>query len=165
MKPLYALVQQHRALEVLDAEEIDEQTLADTLEALEGEITVKATSCAAYIQNLASFADSVDEASKKLAERAARIRRKSDWVRAYLLNQLKGAGVSKIQAPEFTLSIRKNPMAVMIKPDAVIPAEYMVQPEAPPPRADKKLIKAALEAGTAIEGCSLEQGERLEIRI
>lgn len=165
MKPLHELVSQHRALAVIDPEEVDEQTLADTLAGLEGEITIKATSCAAYVRNCEAFAETVENAAKQLNERAARIRRKADWLRFYLLQQMKGAQLTKIQSPEFTVSIRKNPIAVHIEPDAVIPPEYMVQPEPPPPRPDKKAIKAALEAGTEVEGCRLEQGERVDIRV
>lgn len=164
MKPLYQLVTQHRALEALDAEEVDEQTLANTLEALEGEIEIKATSCAAHIQNLDAFAEMVKDASAKLAARAARIQRKSDWLRSYLLNQMRGAGISKIKAPEFTVSIRKNPASVLIGEHAAIPTEYMVQPAPPPARPDKKKLKEALERGTVIDGVALEQTERLDIR-
>jgi hypothetical protein len=163
MKPLYALVEQYRELERLDVEDIDEQTLADTLEALQGEIAVKATNCALFARNIETFADTVDEAAQQMAERAKRMRRKADGVRAYLLNQMRGAGISKIQAPEFTVSIRKNPVAVQIKPEAVIPSEFMVQPKAPPPHVDKRKLADALKTGTIVDGCWLEQAERLHI--
>ena len=165
MKPLYELVAQYRELQTLDAEEVDDQTFADTLEALGGEITEKATNVALYYRNLDSFADQVEETAKKLSERAARIRRRGEWLRAYLLNQLRGAGISQIKAPEFTISIRKNLAAVIIGAGAQVPAEFMVQPEPTPPRPDKKLIKEALQAGRVVEGCWLEQGERLEIKV
>jgi tRNA U34 2-thiouridine synthase MnmA/TrmU len=164
MKPLYALVEQYRELERLDVEEIDEQALADTLEALSGEITVKATNCALFARNIETFADTVDEAAQQMAERAKRMRQKAAGVRAYLLNQMRGAGITKIQAPEFTVSIRKNPAAVQIAPDAAIPQEYMVVPEPPPPRPDKRKLAEALKAGAVIDGCHLEQTERLDIR-
>jgi hypothetical protein len=164
MKPLFALVEQYRELERLDVEEIDEQTLADTLEALQGEITVKATNCALFARNIETFAATVDDAALQMAERAKRLRRKADSIRGYLLNQMRGAGISKIQAPEFTVSIRKNPAAVHIAPDAAIPLEYWVTPEPPPARPDKRKLAEALKAGTAIDGVTLEQTERLEIR-
>lgn len=164
MKSLYALVEQFRALEQLDIEDVDEQTLADTLERLQGEIQVKATNCALFARNIETFADTVDAAAKQMAERAKSLRRKSDSVRAYLLSQLRGAGITKIQAPEFTISVRKNPAAVMVKPDAVIPEEYYVQPEPPPPRLDKKKLAEHLKEGVYIDGVWLEQGERLDIR-
>jgi hypothetical protein len=164
MKPLYALVEQYRELERLDVEDLDEQTLADTLEALQGEITVKATNCALFARNIETFADTVDEAAAQMAERAKRLRRKSESIRAYLLNQMRGAGISKIQAPEFTVSIRKNPAAVQIAPDTTIPSEYMVVPEPPPPRVDKRKLAEALKNGAVIDGVHLEQTERLDIR-
>lgn len=163
-KPLYALVEQYRELEQLDVEDLDEQALADTLEALQGEITVKATNCALFARNIETFADTVEAAAQQMTERAARLRRKSTAVREYLLNQMRGAGITKISAPEFTVSIRKNPVAVQIAADAAIPQEYMVVPEPPPPRPDRKKLKDALQTGAVIDGVRLEQGERLDIR-
>lgn len=164
MKPLYQLVAQYRDLQAIDPEELDQQTLADTLEGLGGEITEKATNVAYFVRNIETFAETVDEAAEAMKERAQRFREKARGIRTYLLNQMQGAGITKIQAPEFTLSIRKNPTAVMIAPDARIPSEYMVVPPPPPPRPDKKLIKEALESGIPIDGCHLEQGSRLEIK-
>jgi hypothetical protein len=164
MHPLYQLVQQHRELARLDPEEIDEQTLLDTLEGLEGEITVKAQSCAATVRNMEVFAETIDAAAKQMKERADRLRRKSEWLRAYLLNNMQAAGISKITAPEFTVSIRKNPPAVIVDENVKLPDEYMVTPPAPPPKPDKQKISAALKAGKTIDGCALVQGERLEIR-
>jgi hypothetical protein len=164
MKPLYALVEQYRELERVDIEDLDEQALADTLEALQGEITVKATNCALFARNVETFADTVDAAAAQMAERAKRLRRKSESIREYLLNQMRGAGISKIQTPEFTVSIRKNPAAVQIAPDTTIPSEYMVVPEPPPPRVDKRKLAEALKGGAVIDGVRLEQSERLDIR-
>jgi len=164
LKPLYSLVAQYRELERIDVEEIDEQTLADTLEALGGEIALKVTNCALFTRNLETFADTIDEAAQAMKERAERFRNKAAGIRKYVLNAMQGAGITKIQAPEFTISIRKNPAAVMIAPDARIPSEYMMTPEPPPPRPDKKRLKEALESGQAIDGCHLEQGQRIDIR-
>lgn len=164
MKPLYQLVTQYRELQALDPEEIDSQTLTNTLEGLGGEITEKATNVAFYARNIESFADQVDEAAAAMADRAKRLREKAKGIRGYLLNQMRGAGITKITAPEFTVSIRKNPAAVQIRPDAAIPQEFMVTPEPPPPSPDKRKIAEALKAGTAIDGCWLEHGERLDIR-
>lgn len=164
MKPLYALVEQYRELERLDVEDMAEQELADTLEALQGEIQVKATNCALFARNVETFADTIDAAAKQMAERAKRMRSKADSIRAYLLNQMRGAGITKITAPEFTISVRKNPAAVMVKPDAAIPPEYWVTPEPPPPRLDKKKLAEHLKEGVLIDGVWLEQGERLDIR-
>jgi hypothetical protein len=164
MKPLFQLVEQYRQLQAIDPEEVDSQTLSDTLEALGGEIQEKAKNVAYYARNIESFADQVDEAAAQMKERAKRLREKASGIRGYILNQMQGAGITKIQAPEFTLAIRKNPPAVQIKSDASIPSDYMVKPEPPAPYPDKRKLADALKAGTVIDGVSLEQGVRLDIR-
>ena len=50
----------------------------------------------------------------RLAERAAKMRKRSDWLRGYLYTNLKASGQTKVDSPEFTISIRKNPPAVQI---------------------------------------------------
>lgn len=164
MTHLYQLVSQYRELQALDAEDIDEQALADTLEGLGGEIELKAKNVAYYARNIEAFADTVDDAAAKMADRAKRLRKKAEGVRAYLLNQMQGAGITKIQAPEFTIAIRKNAAAVQIKPEATIPSQYWVTPEPPPPRLDKQKLKEDLKAGVIVDGAYLEQAERLDIR-
>lgn len=167
MKPLYALVEQHNALERIDLEEIDEQTLLDTLEGLEGEITLKATSCAATVRNMEEFADMIEAAAEKMQGRAAKLRRKVEWLRGYLLSNMKASGITKIKAPEFSVSIQRNPPSVQILEGAQIPAEYMVTPEPPPPpapRPDKPRIAEALKAGEVINGCQLVVGQRIVIK-
>jgi hypothetical protein len=164
MTQLYQLVSQYRELQQLDAEEIPEDVLRDTLEALGGELELKATNVAMYVENLASFADQIDEAAKAMKERASRVRKRSDAVRQYLMSMMQAAQITKIEAPQFTLAIRKNPPALFIAPDVVIPAEFMVTPPAPAPYPDKAKLKQAIKDGLVIDGVRLEQGERLEIK-
>jgi len=164
MSHLYKLVAQYRELQQLDAEEVPEDVLRDTLEALGGELEIKATNVAAFCKNLDSFADQIDEAAKAMKERGARVRRKSDAVRQYLMSMMQAAQITKIESPEFTLAIKKNPPALFIAPDVVVPAEFMVTPPAPAPYPDKAKLKQALKDGLHIDGVRLEQGERLEIK-
>ena len=164
---LYKLTEDFRFLERSDTEDFDEhslEALENTLAGLAHDIQVKATNVAYFTRNLETFADTIEEAAKAMQERAARFRRKASGIRAYLLNQMQGAGITKIQAPEFTISVRKNPAAVLIAEDATIPPQFMVTPPAPPPRPDKVSLKKALEAGEVIDGVHLEASVRLDIR-
>jgi hypothetical protein len=164
MTALYKLVAQYRELQQIDAEEIPEEVLRDTLEALGGELTEKATNVAMLCQNLDTFAQNIDLAAKQMKDRALRVQRRADQVRHYLHVMMEAAEITKIEAPEFTLAIKKNPPAVVIAPDAKVPDEFIVTPPAPAPYPDKAAIKNALKAGREIEGCRLDQGTRLEIR-
>ncbi len=128
---------------------------------------VKATNVARFVLNVEAMAEAVENASKAMKERAARIRRRADSVREYLRVNMQGAGIKKIEAVEFTLVLKKNPPAVVIDDAEQIPAVYMVTPPpAPPPepRPDKKAIADALKAGAEVPGAHIEQAERLEIK-
>lgn len=165
---LYRLTDQYRELERLADDDIPEEVIRDTLEALTGEIEVKATNVAKFAGNLAMLRDAVDEAAKAMKERAARINRKVDALHHYILNNMKACGITKIESPEFTLSVQKNPPAVVIDDEGSIPDEYMVTPPpAPPPvaRPDKKAITDAIKGGATVDGAHLEYGYRLKVKI
>lgn len=163
--PLYQLVDQYRHLQVLEDPELPEEAVRDTLEGLEGEITVKAANVARFIANQESFAEAVEEAAKAMSERAKRLQRRAENIRQYLLVQMQAAGLERIECPEFTVAVRKNPPSVVVDSVGELPSEYFAPPPPPPePRPDKKAIAAALKAGAAVPGARLEQSVRLDIR-
>lgn len=164
MTALYQLASQFRELEALGADELDEETLRTTLEGLEGELTLKATNIALFSQNLEALAEMTGDAAQKLKARADRLKSRADALKQYLFIHLQAAGVRKIEAPEFTISIKKNPPSVDIDPLATIPDQYLIPPEPQLPKPDKQAISRALKAGKAVNGCRLIQLERLDIR-
>jgi hypothetical protein len=129
MKPLFALVEQYRALEAIDTDgELDEhalQAIKDTLEGLEGEIEIKATNVGGFILNLEAYAEAAAKAAKELAARAKRFERRAGVMREYLRVQMNAAGIKKIEGPQFTLARKLNPPAVVIDPDAKVPPQYL----------------------------------------
>lgn len=164
---LYQLAGQHKALESLSVDETDEaalQAMYDTLDGLEGEITLKAKSVAGYVLGIEAMAQATLDASKRLVERSRRIQKRADAMRQYLHHHMEAVGMTKIESAEFTLSIRKNPPSVQIIDQDAIPQEFWVQPPAPPPSLDKRGIASKLKLGTAVPGCELAQSTRLEIR-
>jgi hypothetical protein len=163
---LFEITRQLRALEDLSLDEdVPPEVIRDTIEGLQGDFDAKAVDVAKFILALESNAAEVKEAAKRMAARAAAIERRADSVRNYLLFQMQSANVTKIARPEFVIRRATNPPAVQIRDPALIPAEYWVQPEPPPPRVDKTLLKAALKAGAVIEGAFMESGERVEIKL
>lgn len=163
--PLYELVRYQHDLQLLaDAGEIPPEQIADTLDALDGDIREKAIDVAAFTRNLDATAQAVREAAKAMLSRADRIEKRAESIRNYLLFQCQAAGVSKIESPWFTLAVRKNPPSVVIDDETQIPPEYIVQPPPPAPRPDRDAIKRAIKSGADVPGCHLLQTERLEIR-
>lgn len=165
---LYKLASQHQELEQLGTDdELDETTLEairNTLDGLEGDLQTKGQSIAAVALNMEAWAKAAKDASKQLSERARRIEKRADALREYMRAALETAGLTKIDGPEFTIAIRKNPASVQIAPGADLGDEWMVFPEAPPPTPDKRKIAEALKAGQKVIGCSLISTTRLDIR-
>lgn len=184
MSTLYEIVAQYRSLETLDAsDDLPAEVIRDTLEGLTGELTVKATNVARYILNCESMADAVEGAAKQMKARAERIRKRADSIREYLKVNMQGAGITKIEATEFVLALKKNPPAVIVDNEADIPLMFKPFPPPPPPPVrtiDKKAIADALKAHAAlikalpegqaapvtpVPGCHLAQADRLEIKL
>lgn len=162
---LYEISHDYRAaVDKLADLDLPEEVVADTLESMGGELQVKATSVAAFIRNLEASAAAIKDAEAQMAARRRAIENRAARVKDYLLANMIVAGVQKVESPYFKLAVRDNPPAVEIYEPLMIPAQYMVTPEPPPPAPDKKAIAAALKAGTEVAGCKLTRGVRLEIR-
>lgn len=165
MTALYELAAEYRAdAEKLADMDLDEQTLADTLEGLSGELEVKAQNVIMFTRNLEATAAAIKEAEAQMAARRKALENRAAGLRRYVLENMQFAGIQKIECPFFKLSIRDNPAAVDIYEPGLIPAQYMKQPEPPPPAPDKTAIKAAITAGTEVPGARLTKGTRLEIK-
>lgn len=164
--PLYQLVQYQSQLEALaDSGEVPPEQIADTLNALEGDIKEKAVSVAAFTRNLDASADAIREAAKAMLNRADRIEKRAESIRNYLLFNMQASGISKIECEWFVLTVRKNPPSVVVDDESALPHEFIVQPPPPAARPDKAAIARALKDGREVPGARLLQAERLEIKV
>lgn len=165
MTSLYVLAHDYRILaERLGDMDIDEQTMLDTLEGEAGELETKAISVAAVARNMEATAASIKEAEGQMAARRKALEARAGRLRAYLMENMRHAGIRRVECPQFALAIRDNPPAVDVFDAEQIPSEYMRQPEPPPPAPDKTAIKEALKLGRDVPGARLVQGQRLDIK-
>lgn len=165
MNTLYDIAAEYRqtANKLADLD-LDEQTIADTLEGMSGALEVKAQNVVMFARNLEATATAIKEAETAMASRRKAIEHRAAGLRRYALSAMQVAGVQSIECPYFKLSVRKNPPAVEVFDAAQIPAQFMRTPEPPPPAPDKKAITEAIKAGQEVPGARLVSGERLEVR-
>ncbi len=65
---LYQIADQYlQDMQMLQERDLDDQTFADTLESLSGDLEVKATNVAMFIRNLEASADAIKAAEKQKA--------------------------------------------------------------------------------------------------
>lgn len=162
---LYALASEYEQIaNKLMEMDLDEQTIADTLESVSGDLETKAVNVAMFIRNIESSAEQIKQAEKQMAERRKALENKATSVKQYLFDNMKRVEVTKIDSPYFSLTIKKNPPKLVIDDAGKIPTNMYIYPEPPAPYPDNEAIKSALKNGVEIEGAHLEQGERLEIK-
>ena len=165
MTALYILADQYKAAASSLADlELDEQTIADTLESLSGDLEVKAVNVAMFARNLEATAVAIKEAEAQMAARRKAMEKRADNLRAYILRCMESTGIKKIDGPHFALNVKANPASVEVFDPFQVPAEYMRQKPPPAPEPDKTAIKAAIQAGKEVPGAKLTQGKRLEIK-
>lgn len=162
---LYQIADEYlRDLDRLNEADLDDQTFADTLESLGGELEVKATNVAMFIRNLEANADAIKAAEAAMYARRKALENKVERIKTYLLDNMMRTGITKIECPYFKLSVVDNPESVVIDSLTAVPAEFMRQPEPPPPAPDKVALKEALKAGKVIDGIRLERKKSLRIK-
>lgn len=165
MTALYQLVGQYQQdLAILEDIDIDEQTFIDTLESMRGELDIKATSVAMMVRNLEVSSDAIKVAEQTLSIRRKAIDNRVKRIRAYLLECMQKAEIQKIDSPMLVLSIKKNPPAVEIFDERMVPADYWREPPPPEKIIDKAIIARALKDGFDVPGSRLTQSLRLEIK-
>ena len=144
------------------AGEVDDQTIADTLESLTGDLTEKADNIGKLSKMLTRQADACDLEATRLKDRAVQLRKRNDSVLAYLQANMAVAGFRKVENSLFNIALRKIPDVVQLD-EELLPKKWLVERTTYAP--DKQGIKAAIEAGQEIRGATLVTGrEKLYIR-
>ena len=162
MSTLYELTNDYLTLlDMAEDPDIDPQAFADTLEALGGELEMKADGYARVMKELEGRAATMRFESKRLENGYKTIERNIDRMKHALQDSMVATDKRKFKTDLFSFSIRKNPASVVIDHETSIPPEFLIPQD---PKIDKKAIKAAIDRGDNITFAHLEQGESLIIR-
>jgi hypothetical protein len=140
--------------------DIDQETLADTLEG----ITDLREMLAEIIRSALDDEALAAGLSTRLSEMKARIERfemNAKRKRELALKAMNDADIPKLLVADFTASLRHGAHTLGVIEENKIPAAYW-RPQ--PPKLDRQGLLAALKAGTAIEGAVLEP-PRLQLSV
>lgn len=138
---------------------------AELMERMEVAVQVKAAGIALYCEKLDAMIEAVDVTIRKLQARKKALQNRKESLKEYALSAMQMHGIKKIECPECTLTVQKNPHKVEIDDERMIPSEFWVYPPAPPPYVDKEKVKKAyLDDGEVVQGTRVVQTEGLRIR-
>ena len=164
MANIYELTADYlRIQEMMEDPELDPQTLADTMEAVEGELEMKAENYARIMKNIESDAEGLENEIRRLTSRKRAMETNIKNMKMALQSMMTITGKTKFKTDLFSFGIQKNAPSVVIDTDINnLPTEFLKFRE---PEVDKTKLKEALKNGEDLEGFAhLEQSESLRIR-
>lgn len=136
---------------VRDHPDIDEETLADTLDGITGAKDLVASLIrdsnedAAQAHGLGEYIASLESRKARLIDRAAKRK-------AAALTLLQEIDERKLERPEFTASVTPGRPKVVVSEPTLLPDRFL-RPQ--PPKPDMAAIKDAIEEGEIVPGAML----------
>jgi hypothetical protein len=131
--------------------DLDEQTLADTVEGLTDLHEIVAAIVRSTLVDQA-LATGLRLRMKEMQERLDRFEDRASKRRGIARDVMREADIKKITAPDFTVSIRESSPSLTIADEAAIPETYWL-PQ--PPKLDRQSLLAAIKQGQEIPGALL----------
>lgn len=106
---LYEISEVYTALLAsIEAGEIPEEAIADTLEAVGGEFEEKADNVACMVKSLRADAKAIKAEEEALSDRRKSAESRADALANYLSVQMTRIGISKVETPRSQITFRKS---------------------------------------------------------
>lgn len=159
---LYAMTEEYEsAFLALADSDVPDDAIDSTLEALEGELTLKGANVAAFILNLEAEAEKAKAAEKRISDRRKALENKADRMREYLKFNMLRAGIKSLTAIDSSFKVTVTAPRAMVNIDDInsVPMDYKKVSYT----ADKAAIKAAIDGGAVVPGAHIEMREGLRI--
>lgn len=155
---LYELTMAAQQLQdLLESEEIDQETYNDTLESMDAD--TKLENVCKVMRNLEAQAEAYKAEKLRLAEKQKVTENSISRLKESLLNFLQVTGNKKVQQGLFTIS-RSPIKSVVVEDLSKLPTEYIKVKQ----EADKTALAKALKAGEELEGARLEEREYVRVK-
>ena len=160
---LYEMTAEFKAVaQKLEDLDLDDQTIADTLEGYSADFENKVIAISSFIRNLEVSANAMKQAETEMNDRRKSVERKIEGLKSYVLTNMKAIGKDKVECPLFKVSIRTNAPSVQVANEDVVPAKFVVMKTST--SIDKKALKEAIESGEVFDGVSLVRSNTLSIK-
>lgn len=159
---LYEMTEDYKyLLSLAEDPDTDPEVLADTLEAMDGEIEYKADGYAKVIRQLEYDSAALDSEMKRIRNRKTSLDRNITRMKQALKDSMEAIGKTKFKTELFSFGIQKNKASVVIDDWKLLPPDFLkVQDPVP----DKTAIYECLRDGFELNGAHLEQTTSLRIR-
>lgn len=165
MSNIYEITNDYlQIMAMLEDSDLDPQTLADTMEGIEGEFEIKAENYAKVMKNLEGDILAIKTEIDRLTAKKKALENNIKNMKSTLQTAMETTGKTKFKTELFSFNIQKSAPAVVIDEQYIenIPDKYLKYKD---PEIDKTAIKDAIQKGEDLGGIAhLEQSTSLRIR-
>jgi hypothetical protein len=162
---LYEIADEYRSLlEMIESGEIPEEAIADTLEAVGGELDTKLDGVIGYIKELNAEAVAIKAEADKLAARAKAKTRKAEGLALYITKVLEGLGRASFENEHHKISFIRSTAVRITDEAAFIEWARENAPEAIKiAESAKKSVIGDLIKSREIPFCEMEERKNIQI--
>ena len=162
MASLYELTSDLRELQDIDFTEAQEEQINQIKDIIKAQIDSKGTGIIAVIRNEESDIEALKAEIKRLQDLKKSKENRIENLKKYTKECLEDANIKKVSTSLGNMTVRKNPPAVDVLDESLIPNEY--KKEVVEIKLDKKAILADLKEGVVVEGAVLKNSTSLMIK-
>lgn len=153
-----------KILSMMDDPDLDQQTLKDTMEGIEGAYEDKFDGYAAVIRQLTSYINELEEEKKRIDARKESFENNVKKMKKIMLESMNATGKTKFKTAKNSFWTQKNKASVVIDAKSIwdIPEDFRRYKD---PEPDKTKIGEAIAAGQDFTGIAhMEQTESVRIK-
>ncbi|MDN6194504.1 MAG: siphovirus Gp157 family protein [Alkalibacterium sp.] len=165
MATLYELTDTMKELlDMAQSGEVDQETIDATIESmdLQTDVESKIDGYAYVMDELKASNDRIQDEIKRLQARKRVQMNNYTRMRETLLDTFKLLELGKVKTDKYTVSIRRNPVKMIVRDDSSIPKRFYKEQA---PKLNKSELKEYLTSSDEdLEGVELTQDESLQIR-
>lgn len=161
---LYELTNNYqKVMDMLEDDEVNVESIKDTLESIECAIEVKTHNTVALVKTLDMYSKGIDEEINRLQAKKKAMDNKRESLKSYLFGQLELAKLTEVKTKLFSIKQQNSKPSVIIENEKLIPSKYQtVIPKSFTIRKDD--IAADLKAGIKVRGAKLQENKSWRIR-
>lgn len=165
MSNIYEITNDYlQIMAMLEDSDLDPQTLADTMEGIEGEFEIKAENYAKVMKNLEGDILAIKTEIDRLTAKKKALENNIKNMKSTLQTAMETTGKTKFKTELFSFNIQKTAPAVVIDLEDMskLPSQFIKQRDI---EADKTAIKDAIQKGEDLGGIAhLEIKNTLRIK-
>jgi hypothetical protein len=135
-------------------ETIDDQTLTDTMQGISELPQMVETLVRSGLDD-GELICGLKSRLENMSERLSRLKERYEKKRALVAWAMGNSGITKLEVPDFSVSLCAGAQKLEIAEPTIIPQAYLI-PQ--PPKIDRASISAALKRGEIVEGATLATG-------